>query len=228
MIRAVFFDLDNTLLDFDRAEAAALARALGEAGVTVTEAVTERYHRINREQWELLEEGVLTMEQVMITRFDRLFGELGISGSSRTVNERYEGYLAQGHFFMPGAEETLQALAPRYPLYLASNGSARVQYSRIASAGIGGYFRRIFLSQEVGYQKPRREFFDACFAAVPSLLPSETLMVGDSLTSDIRGGRDAGMPTCWFDPQGLPPRPDIRPDHIISRLEELEPLLASL
>lgn len=228
MLTAVFFDLDDTLLDFTRAEAAALSRALTERGLPASPAVLERYHVLNQRQWELLEEGVLTRDQVLTRRFELLFRELGVDASPKEVCDCYEDYLGEGHFFVPGALKLLEALFPRYALYLASNGAAAVQRRRLKSAGIGPYFRGIFISEEVGYDKPRRAFFDRCFAALPGIPREETLMVGDSLTSDIRGGRDAGLRTCWFNPRNKPQRPDIRPDYAIAALDRLPALLERL
>lgn len=228
MVKTIFFDLDNTLLDFDRAEAVALRRALTEAGAPAEEAVLERYHVINRRQWELLEEGLLTREQVLVRRFQLLFEELRVKADPKAVCEQYEAYLAQGHWFVPGAPELLRVLAPRYELYLASNGASFVQRRRLESAGITGYFRGLFLSEEVGADKPQRAFFEACFASIPHFRKETALMVGDSLTSDIRGGKNAGIRTCWFAPQGQPSRPEIYPDYRICALEELPALLETL
>lgn len=228
MITTILFDLDDTLLDFTKAEAIALRRALEEAGLPAGKDVLDRYHVINRRQWELLEEGLLTREQVLVRRFQLLFEELGVKADPKAVCEQYETYLAQGHWFVPGAPELLRVLAPRYELYLASNGASFVQRRRLESAGITGYFQGIFLSEEVGADKPQRAFFEACFASIPHFQKETALMVGDSLTSDIRGGKNAGIRTCWFAPQGQPPRPDIRPDYRICALEELPALLETL
>ena len=141
---------------------------------------------------------------------------------------RYEGYLAEGHWFIPGAEALLEQLAPRYDLYLASNGTAEVQYRRLKSAGIVSRFRGIFISQELGADKPSPAFFEKCFAAIPGFSREAAVMVGDSLTSDIRGGRGAGIRTCWFNPHGRPARQDIVPDYEITALNQLPPLLKTL
>lgn len=228
MVKTIFFDLDNTLLDFDRAEAVALRRALTEAGAPAEEAVLERYHVINRRQWELLEDGVLTREQVLVGRFALLFEELGLTLDPAQTCERYETYLGEGHWFIPGAPELLAELFSRYDLYLASNGAACVQHSRLKSADLGRWFKGIFISQEVGADKPRREFFDRAFASIPGFSQETALMVGDSLTSDIRGGRNAGIRTCWFNRSGEAPRQDIRPDYTITDLAQLPPLLETL
>ncbi|MDO4314711.1 MAG: YjjG family noncanonical pyrimidine nucleotidase [Oscillospiraceae bacterium] len=228
MIRTIFFDLDDTLLDFARAEREALTRAFRRFDIDPAPGVLDRYHELNRQQWELLEEGRLTRPQVLLRRFDLLFAELGLDRSSRQVCDAYEAFLAQGHWFIPGAPELLAALAPRYDLYLASNGASAVQCSRLESAGILPYFKDIFISEEVGFDKPSPAFFQAAFAAVPGFSRETALMVGDSLTSDIRGGLNAGIRTCWFDPHDRPPRPDIVPDWRITALNQLPELLEKI
>lgn len=228
MLTTVFLDLDDTILDFQRAEAEALRRALTEADAPADAGVLARYHAINAAQWELLEEGVLTREQVLLGRFDILFQELGLRRSAREICERYEEYLGEGHWFVPGAEALLSALAPRYELYLASNGTAAVQHRRLESAGILPWFKGVFISQELGADKPSPAFFQRCFDAVAGFSRDRAVMVGDSLTSDIRGGRDAGLRTCWFNPRKKPRRADILPDYEISALEQLPSLLETL
>jgi len=222
---SVFLDIDDTLLDFLKAEAAALSKTLREMGVEPREEILTRYSELNRQQWELLEQGLLTREQVLLRRFELLFDELGLSLSAEETRDRYERHLSVGHYFMPGARELLQALRGRYPLYLVSNGTASVQAGRIASAGIADFFDAIFISEEIGYEKPRREFFDACFARIPGFDRRRALIVGDSLSSDIRGGINAGILSCWYNPRGREPRADIRPDFCIRELAELPALL---
>ena len=228
MVKTVLLDLDDTILDFQRAERQALSKTLRHFHIDPTPAVLDRYHVLNRSQWELLEEGKLTRPQVLVRRFELLFAELGVGASAQEVCQLYEGHLAQGHFFMPGARELLETLSPRYDLYLATNGFAAVQTTRLRSAGIIPYFRKIFISEELGADKPSPDFFRACFRAIPDFDPAEALMVGDSLTSDIRGGRDAGIRTCWYNARGLDPRPDIAPDYTIQALDQLPGLLERL
>ena len=228
MLTNIFFDLDNTLLDFDRGEARALSRAFRRFGIDPTPAVLAHYHDINLSQWELLEEGKLTKNQVLTRRFDLLFAELGVGCDSQSVCDLYESFLAEEHGFVPGALELLKALSPRYSLYLATNGASVVQRRRLADAGILPYFQNIFISEEVGFHKPSPAFFHACFAAIPGFALASALMVGDSLTSDIRGGRDAGLRTCWFDRLGRPCRPDILPDYTVTALNQLPALLETL
>ena len=178
MLTHIFFDLDNTLLDFDRGEAHALSRAFRQFGIDPTPAVLARYHDINLRQWELLEEGKLTKDQVLTRRFDLLFAELGVSCDSQAVCDLYESFLAEEHDFVPGALELLETLSHRYSLHLATNGASAVQRRRLADAGILPYFQNIFISEEVGFHKPSPTFFHACFAAIPGFDPACALMVG--------------------------------------------------
>lgn len=160
MVKTIFLDLDNTLLDFDRAEAAALSKALEQAGITPSAAVLERYHELNAQHWKMLEDGILTRDQVLTGRFAALFVELGISASAQEICDCYEHLLAQEPpRLLPGARELLEDLAPRFALYLASNGASAVQRIRLRNADLTRYFRGIFISEELGVDKPKREFF---------------------------------------------------------------------
>ena len=175
----------------------------------------------------MLEEGKLTRPQVLVRRFQLLFDELGIRAAPQEVCQLYEEQLAQGHFFVPGAQELLEALHTRYDLYLATNGTPEVQNSRIRSAGIARYFRDIFISEQLGAYKPSLAFFQACLKAIPDFDPAEALMVGDSLTSDIR--RPERRPAVLLVQSPVPaPRPDIPADYTIGALPELPPLLERL
>lgn len=228
MIEFLFLDMDDTILDFQKAEHVALRKTLREFALEPTEAVCARYSQINRWHWEQLELRKMTREEVVTGRFAALFGEFGISVDAYAVAMAYEGNLAQGHDFLPGAEEALQSLAEKYKLYLASNGTSRVQWPRLESAGLGQYFREIFISQDLGADKPSMEYYHRCFAKIPGFDASCAMMVGDSLTSDIRGGINAGMRTCWVNPTHKKGREDIPADYEIENLSQLEALLERL
>ena len=228
MIEFLFLDLDDTILDFHKAERLAIARTFRSFGLEPTEQVLERYHVINRAHWERLETGELTRDQVLTGRFQALFEEMGISVDPQKIAKCYEQNLSQGHFFLPGAKETLDFLRGKYRLFLASNGTATVQQGRMTSAGLYPYFEQVFVSQELGANKPSKAFFDACAARIPGYDPQKALMVGDSLSSDILGGIHAGMRTCWVNPAGAAPRQDIQPDFQIRALSELPELLKGL
>ena len=155
----VLLDLDDTLLDFHKAERIAIAKTFVKFGIEPDEAIIRRYSEINAEQWKRLVRGEIDREQVLVGRFALLFDELGLDFSSRKAKCIYENFLSQGHYFVSGAEELLEALRGKYRLFICSNGTAVVQEGRLKSAGIGPYFEEIFISEEIGFKKPSAEFF---------------------------------------------------------------------
>ena len=225
MIKHVLLDIDDTILDFKKAEAIAIRKTFQHIGIPVDDALIKRYSEINQLQWERLERGELTREQVLVERFDILFEELGVNAPSEMAQATYEYLLGIGHYFIDGAEKMLKSLYGKYELYVVSNGTANVQDRRMKSADIVKYFKGIFISERVGFNKPSKEFFDAAFAEMEGFDPTCAILVGDSLTSDILGGKNAGIKTCWYNPKGKPPRADIVPDYEIKNLSELPELL---
>lgn len=224
----LLFDLDNTILDFDIAERIALSKTLREFGLEPTEYILHRYHLINKRHWEMLEDGLVSRAQVLVGRYEELFSEFGIAQAGEPVAKRYEQHLSEGHHFIYGAEALLDELYGEYDMYIVSNGSAVVQEGRLKSSGIGRYFKDIFISELVGYDKPSLSFFEACFARIPGFDRKRAIIIGDSLSSDIRGGINAGIKTCWFNPKGAAPRADIIPDYIVDSLDKLPALFSSL
>ena len=227
MIECVMLDLDDTILDFHKAEAIAISKTIGDFGVEPTQEVLDLYHDINRWHWQQLELGKMTRDQVLVNRFGALFSQLGKQADPVACARSYEKNLSQGHYFLPGAQEALDRLYGKYRLFLASNGTARVQHSRLTSADLYRYFEQVFISQELGFNKPSKEFFDACFAQMPGFSPEKTVMVGDSLSSDIQGGINAGITTIWVNPK-KENCGSIRPDYQIGNLTQLEVLLEKL
>lgn len=228
MIRNILFDLDDTLLDFKMAEKVALSKTLEWAGIAPAPRAIALYSKINSRQWELLEAGQLTRPQVKLRRFELFFREEGIDADPAQAAARYEKLLGQGHYWIPGAKELLEDLQGSYRLYLATNGTASVQHGRMSSAGMEGYFQDIFISEELGADKPSLDYFHRCFARIPDFKPAETVMVGDRLTSDIVGGNRAGISTIWFDPDNAPLPDQPRPTAAITALDQLPGVLAKL
>lgn len=228
MIEFLFIDLDDTILDFHMAEQVALSKTLRFFGLEPDEQVIARYSQINREHWERLERKELTREEVLVGRFQALFREYGLTVDPVQCARTYEGNLSQGHYFLPGAREAVESLSKKYRLYLASNGTARVQAGRLESANISHFFEKIFVSQEMGANKPDILYFQRCFAQIPDFDLQKAMIVGDSLSSDILGGKNAGMKTCWVNPTGKPCREDVRPDYEIQSIAQLEALLEQI
>ena len=228
MIEILFLDLDDTILDFHKAERLAIAKTFTAFDLEPTEEILNRYHDINLMHWQMLERGELTRPQVLTGRFRMLFEELGRQVDAQAVARVYEKNLGIGHYFLPGAQDAVQTLQKGYRLFLASNGTATVQHSRLTSAGLYPYFEKVFVSQELGYNKPAKAFFDACAKEIPGYAPEKALMVGDSLSSDILGGINAGLPTCWVNPHHKPHPENITPDYQIEALSQLPELLQKI
>lgn len=228
MIEILLLDLDDTILDFQKAEHIALGKTLEHFGIEPTDPVRSRYSQINKEHWERLERKELTRAQVVSGRFAQLFSELGVVADAEECASLYATNLGIGHYFLPGAEDALQILHKKYRLFMASNGNLSVQRGRLKSANISHYFEDIFISQEMGADKPAVEYFDRCFARIKDFDREKTMIVGDSLTSDILGGNHAGIATCWVNPGHKPRRADIRVDHEIESITQLPDLLESL
>ena len=228
MYEFLLLDMDDTILDFKKAEQVALEKTLRSFSLEPTPEVCARYSQINQGYWEMLERKEITREKLKVQRFGDLFSEYGIAIDSALCAKRYVENLAQGHFFLPGAPEAVESLSKKYKLYLVSNGATDVQMSRLGSAGIEKYFQKVFISQQIGVDKPDKVFFERCFAQIPNFDKEKAIIVGDSLTSDILGGRNAGIATCWINANKKPARTDIPADYEIEALSQLEALLENL
>ncbi len=228
MIKNVLFDLDDTLLDFHRAEAEAISFTLKEIGINPSEENIALYSKINRSCWAKLETGEYTREEVLHRRFDILFDTLGVNGDSHETQKLYEYRLSLGAYYLDGAEDLLDCLYDKYRLYIATNGIINVQSRRIKDSGIGKYFEKIFVSEKIGYNKPDKRFFDAAFAEIPGFKHEETVIVGDILTSDIKGGINAGIKTVYFNQNRRKNDTGITPDYEIAKLSDLIKLLEEM
>ena len=228
MIKFLFLDLDDTILDFHKAERIAISKTIRDFGVEPTEEVLQRYHLINKWHWEQLELGCMTREEVLVGRFSMLFREKGIAVDAVAVARDYEKNLSIGHYFLPGAEEAVEDLSKKYRLFLASNGTASVQKGRMTSANLYRFFEKVFVSQEIGHNKPSKAYFDGCFAQIPEFDLAKAMIVGDSLSSDILGGINAGIRTCWVNPTHAAAKAGITPDFEIEALYQLPALLEKM
>ena len=228
MIEFLFLDLDDTILDFHKAERIAISKTIRDFGVEPTEEVLNLYHKINKWHWEQLEKGLLTRDEVLENRFGVLFGQLGVAADAAACARAYEKNLSIGHYFLPGAEEAVDRLSKKYRLFLASNGTASVQKGRMTSANLYRFFEKVFVSQEIGHNKPSKAYFDGCFAQIPDFDPAKAMIVGDSLSSDIQGGINAGIRTVWVNPDHMENNTAIQPDYEIEALYQLPALLENL
>ena len=223
--RILLIDCDNTILDFTTAERNAIAKTFADFGIPCNEEILNIYHKYNIKHWELLESREETRKQCLENRFAETFAEIGAEADPEKVNRSYEIYLSQGHWFMPGAEETLALLNGKYDMYLISNGNLFVQEGRFKSSGITKYFKGVFVSEAVGADKPSPEFFEAVISSIPDWNREEVLVIGDSLTSDIKGGNNIGADTLWYDPEGKPLKEGYKVNYTVSSWDELWEIL---
>ena len=223
----VFWDLDQALLDFGRSMEYALQAVFAQYGLKINEEMTARYSVINRSYWLRLESGELSKEQVTVGRFRTFFEELGITHvSPEELNVDYQRELGSVFFFMEGAKELVALLKERgYRQYVVTNGVNATQANKMRLSGLDRIMDGVFVSELMGYPKPRKEFFDGCFAALSDVDRNKCILVGDSLTSDMRGAENAGIASCWFNPEKQEKDVDVRTDYEIRRLEELISIL---
>lgn len=223
MIKTILFDADDTLFDFKKAERTALSQTLLSLNIEPKDILLRRYSEINLAQWKLLEQKKISRDELRVRRFSILFQEFGIPCKADEATLLFEKKLGECGEFFSGAEELLQRLHKKYRLYIVSNGASAVQRSRLKITDAEKYFDGIFISQEVGYDKPDIRFFEACFQKIPNFCREETLIIGDSLSSDIQGGKNAGLVTVWYNRNNS--RDTVGADFEIHVLDELEKLL---
>ena len=199
----VLMDADDTILDFFRTEENALRRSFEQFGLPYGRDTHPIYHEINKKLWHEFSMGRLDKPTLTVRRFSELFSVLGLKMDAVAFKECYEGWIAQGYYTVPGAETLLKTLQDMgCALYCTTNGLKRTQYSRLSGAGLLQYFKKLFISEEAGSQKPQKAYFDYVFANVPEKDLGKILLVGDSLTTDIAGGSNAGIDTVWYNPAG--------------------------
>ena len=226
-ISAVLWDIDGTILNFSAAERQAVRTcfALFSLGPCSDEMLAD-YARINIRHWQLLEQGKRTKGEILVDRFRELFEKYGVDCRDvAAFNEEYQVRLGDTIVFEPGAKETVLALRGRVPQYAVTNGTKTAQQRKLARSGLDALLDEVFISEDVGAEKPSRRFFDAVFARLGDIPRSETVIVGDSLTSDVPGGINAGIRTVWYDPKGLPLPEGVRVDAVIRRIPELLELM---
>lgn len=221
----LLFDVDGTLLNFDKAEELGIEGLLNYFGVPVTEENKQKYHLLNKSYWERLERGEVTRDQVLSLRFEEFFGDFGIQVNGMETDGLYREYLNDCAILIEGAIEALEYLKEKYQLYIITNGVAQTQYHRLEKAGLDKYFKGIFVSEEAGTQKPQMEFFEYCFEKMGRRDVDNMLVIGDSLTSDIRGGNTAGIDTLWYNPHGSVNTAGVHVDYEMKELGELKILL---
>ena len=225
----LLFDLDHTLLDFDAAEDVALTQLLKEEGVTDIQAYKDYYVPMNKALWKDLELKKITKQELVNTRFSKLFEHFGIEKDGTYLANRYQFYLAQQGQVFSGAIELLDALIDRgYELYAATNGITAIQTGRLAQSGLAPYFNQVFISEQLQTQKPDAQFYERIGARIPNFNKKYALMIGDSLSADIQGGNNAGIDTVWYNPQHLENKTQAQSTYEVHSYQDLLDYLGKL
>ncbi len=225
----LLFDLDHTLLDFDAAEGIALSHLLKEEGVEDIQAYKDYYVPMNKALWKDLEQKKITKSELINTRFVKLFAHFGIEKDGAYLAERYQFFLSKQGQTFPGVEELLKSLISQgYELYAATNGITFIQTGRLEQSGIAPYFKEIFISEQLHTQKPDAEFYEKIGACIPNFDKNHALMIGDSLSADIQGGKNAGIDTVWYNPQHLENTTQLHPTYEVHSYKDLLNCLGEL
>jgi 2-haloacid dehalogenase len=221
--KTLLFDVDDTLLDFQASEHKALAKIFNDAGVVFTPALKAQYQTYNHQLWQNFEAGKVSRDEIINGRFGDFFHALGKPVDSLTFATKYRQYLNEGHDLLGDSREIVASLAKTHDLYVVTNGVAETQYQRLHDSGLMPFFKDIFVSEDTGYHKPEKEFFEIVFAKIPEIDLAQTVIIGDSLTSDIQGGINAGIDTVWLKHGDL--ASTITPTYEIHDLSELDPIV---
>ena len=223
----LLFDVDNTLLDFDANEKESFKSKIIEKGEEYSEELYETYKKMNHRMWEAVERGEITIDDVLYTRFSKLMNMYRKEVDGIEYENTYRFYLNRGIQEMPNVHEVLSELKKNHRLYVITNGIKETQDSRMNRSGLVKYFEERFISESIGANKPSSEFFDYVKNNIDDFNPSNTLIIGDSLTSDIKGGNLAGIDTCWFCKEGTVNNTGIIPTYEIHALDELFEIIES-
>ncbi|MFA9380667.1 MAG: YjjG family noncanonical pyrimidine nucleotidase [Acetanaerobacterium sp.] len=223
--RTLLLDVDGTLLDFKKAEETGLRAVLADVGYPFDARAQAMYTKINDALWKTFEQGRISRDTVLATRFPKLFEVLGIDADGADAEIAYRRALSLSHEPVDGARTVCELLCASHDLYIVTNGISHTQYARLAASGLDKYFKDIFVSEDTGSQKPHPDFFNYCFARMGGFDRAQTLIIGDSLTSDIAGGNNAGLDTCWYNPDRLANNTGARVTHEIHTLVELLPIV---
>lgn len=218
----LLWDIDGTLIDFHAAEEVCIRGLLREQGVEITLEQLRTYQKINRGYWEALEKNEITKPEVYVNRFRDFFEHIGVSHiDTAKFNADYQKGLAETVEMEEGAMEVLSTLSKNYKQYAVTNGSGVAQTGKLAKSGLDKIFEDVFISEVIGFEKPNIEFFEAMEKAIPNFRREEAIIIGDSLTSDMRGGNNAGITNCWYNPRHLKNEMDVKIDFEIEKLTDI-------
>lgn len=228
MIDTILWDADGTLLDFEAAEKKSILQCLEKQGLTATDEQVDRYKSINIRYWKEFEKGNITKEELYPGRFVEWFDEMGVEGDPIKMNDDYQIALGDNPVPMPDALAVLKLLKEEYRQYIVTNGSTIAQTGKLDKTGIVRIMNGVFISEEIGEPKPSIKYFEECKKRIPDYDSRKTVIIGDSLSSDMKGGNNAGIKCIWFNPNNEKAPDDIKIDAIVRTLSEIPQVLKAL
>lgn len=221
----ILFDADGTLFDFKRAEHDALSDTLAHFSLPDSNEIHAAYSRANAAQWALLEQKLVTRDELRINRFQHFLDGIGFDRSAVEMSRFYEAALSTKSYLIEGAEAVCRKLAERFDLYIVTNGFRHIQSGRLAGSPLLPLLKHVFISEDIGVEKPDPRFFDYVAEYIPNFKHEAAIVIGDSLSSDILGGIQSGIDTCWYNPEGKIAPNELSITHVISSLDQLTDII---
>ena len=222
----ILWDVDQTLLDFKKSEDYAIRYCFRKFGKEASDEAVAIYSRINEGFWKRIEKGEINRKDALVQRFEQLFQQIGEQDmDARAFQKEYAEALGSVYYYLDDSYELVKNLRGKYRQYLVTNGVTLTQMKKLRLSGFDQLADGIFVSEQIGIPKPHKDFFEKCFSMIPGFCKEKAVIVGDSLSSDIRGGNNAGIATCWYNPAGLKNLSDVKIDYEIRNLKEIWDIL---
>lgn len=221
----LLFDADGTIMDFHRSEFEAVRESLDAFGLPSTDNVIETYSEINCGYWRMLERGEIEKEKLYAARWQSLIDHYSFNCDAQALSDKYIENLAFKSYMIDGALEMCQRLSKKYKMYIVTNGQKYIQQNRLFPSPLFKYFDGCFISEDIGFEKPSIKFFEHVAREIPEFDASRAIVIGDSLTSDMQGGINAGIDTCWYNPNGKPTPESMNLTYVVRDFTEIENIL---
>ncbi len=222
----ILWDVDQTLLDFKKSEDYAVRYCFRKFGKEASDETVAIYSRINEGFWKRIEKGEINRKDALVQRFEQLFQQIGEQDKDAgAFQKEYAEALGSVYYYLDDSYELVKKLRGKYRQYLVTNGVTLTQMKKLRLSGFDQLTDGIFVSEQIGIPKPHKDFFEKCFSMIPGFCKEKAVIVGDSLSSDMRGGNNAGIATCWYNPAGLKNLSDVKIDYEIRNLNEIWDIL---
>jgi len=221
----LLFDADGTIMDFHRSELEAVRESLDYFGLPSDDSVIERYSEINCNYWRMLERGEIEKEKLYPARWQTLIELYGFDCKADEISDKYIERLATKSYMIDGALELCQSLYGKFRMYIVTNGQKYIQEKRLFTSPLFRYFDDCYISEDIGYEKPNIKYFEHVAKNIPDFDPAKAIIIGDSLTSDMQGGINAKIDTCWYNPQNKTAPEGMNLTYTVSNFSQIEDIL---